>query len=287
MKPLTISLTKIGKEKGTSVGMKAFRLAELLKNGFLVPRAFVVTVEAFEIFLEKNNLVFLVERLSVERDRSILEKICRQLQKKIKKGKLPSNLEKEILTKAKKVGISSFAVRSSATSEDLSFASFAGQFESCLNISSESLIDSVKDCWASLYEERVLSYTLFHQIPMHQIKMAVLIQEMVMAEKGGVMFTKDILRDNERVVIIEVVNGLGERVVSGTEEPDRYIVEKIDLKTIGQKLKAAKPILSPEEIFELAKMGLLIENFYQSPQDIEWAIKGGKTYLLQSRPITT
>ena len=76
-------------------------------------------------------------------------------------------------------------------------------------------------------------------------------------------------------------------MVSGTEEPDRFIIEKRDLKTIGQRLKTAKPVLSPEEIFELAKTGLLVENFYQSPQDIEWAIKGGKLYLLQSRPITT
>lgn len=117
--------------------------------------------------------------------------------------------------------------------------------------------------------------------------MAVLIQEMVMAEKGGVMFTKDILRDNERVIVIEAVKGLGEKVVGGVEEPDHYIVEKKDLKTIGQRLKGTKAILSSEEIFELAKIALLVENLYQSPQDIEWVIKDGRVYLLQSRPITT
>lgn len=286
MKPLTIPLTKIKKEEASLLGVKAAKLAELLKGGFSIPRAFVVTIEAFDLFLEKNNLVFLVERLSAERNRSILEKICRQLQAKIKKGSFPSKLKKEVLTKAGKLGISSFAVRSSATSEDLSFASFAGQFESYLNVSFDHLLDSVKTCWASLYEERVLSYTLYHQIPMHQIKMAVLIQKMIKAEKGGVMFTKDILRKNERVIVIEAVNGLGEKVVGGTEEPDYYLVEKKDLKTIGQRLKGAKSVLSPEEIFELAKIGLLVENFYQSPQDIEWAIKNGKVYLLQSRPIT-
>jgi len=246
-----------------------------------------VTVDAFEEFLRKNDLYFLLERLSVERDRNILEKICRRLQLKIKKGNLPNNLRKEILPKARELQTSVFSVRSSATCEDLNSASFVGQFESYLNIAFDDLLDFIKTCWASLYEERVLSYTLYHQIPMYKIKMAVLVQKMLKPEKGGVMFTKDILRDNKRVIIIEAVNGLGEKVVGGTEEPDRYLIEKKDLKTIGQSLKGEKPVLSAEEIFELAKIGLLIENFYQSPQDIEWAIEKGKIYLLQSRPITT
>lgn len=287
MKPLTIPLSKIKKEEKGLVGVKTARLAELSRKGFPIPKAFAVTTEAFKIFLEKNNLIFLTSRLSVARNRNILEEICRKLQEEIKKKDCPPEVEKEILKNAKKLGVSSFSVRSSATSEDLSFASFAGQFESYLNVSFEDLLQFLKTCWASLYEERVLSYTLYHQIPMHQIKMAALIQEMVKTEKGGVIFTKDISRDNDRVIIIEAVKGLGEKVVGGTEEPDHYIVEKKDLKTIGQKLKGAKPILSFEEIFELAKIGLLVENFYQSPQDIEWGIKKGKVYLLQSRPITT
>lgn len=286
MKPLTIPLKKIKKEEESLVGMKTARLAELSRRGFPIPKAFVLTTEVFKIFLKKNNLVFLTERLSVTRSRNILEKICLKLQKEIKKKNFPPELKKKILTEAKKLRIASFSVRSSATSEDLSFASFAGQFESYLNVSFDDLLKFVKTCWASLYEERVISYTLYHQIPMYQIKMAVLIQEMVKAEKGGVMFTKDILRDNERVIVIEAVKGLGEKVVGGVEEPDYYLVEKKDLKTIGQRLKGKSPVLFSEEVFELAKIGLLVENRFQSPQDIEWAIRGGKVYLLQSRPIT-
>ena len=286
MKPLTIFLPGIKEEEKVLVGMKAARLAELMANDFPVPKAFVITTNAFDLFFKENNLIFLLERLSGKRDRSILEAVCKELQSKIKKGKISDGLRKEILASAKKLNIASFSVRSSATCEDLGCASFAGQFESYLNVSFDQLLKFIKTCWASLYEERVLSYTLYHQFPMYQIKMAVLIQKMLKPEKGGVMFTKDIFRDNEGVIIIETVNGLGEKVVGGTEEPDRYLVEKKDLKIIGQKLKGEKPILTPEEIFELTRIGLMVENFYHSPQDIEWAIENGKVYLLQSRPIT-
>ena len=157
---LTIFLTEVKKEEKERVGMKAARLAELQTSGFSVPRAFAVTVDAFEEFLRKNDLYFLLERLSVERDRNILEKICRRLQLKIKKGNLPNNLRKEILTKARELQTSVFSVRSSATCEDLNSASFAGQFESYLNIAFDDLLDFIKTCWASLYEERVpVSYT--------------------------------------------------------------------------------------------------------------------------------
>jgi len=137
-KPLIIPLSKIKKEDTGLVGVKTAKLADLSKNDFPVPKAFSVTTEAFKIFLETNNLMFLTRRLSVARDRYILEKICHKLQEEIKKKKVPSEVAKEVLANAKKLGASCFSVRSSATSEDLSFASFAGQFESYLNVSNLS-----------------------------------------------------------------------------------------------------------------------------------------------------
>jgi pyruvate,water dikinase len=288
MKPLILSLNEIKtKEHEAIVGVKAFHLAQLLHQGLSIPQAFVVTTHAFDLFFEKNNLFYLLERLSTEDNRRILAEICQELRRKIKKGVMPSLLEKEIEKEIDKKRLPFIAVRSSATAEDLAGASFAGQFESYLNIPRARLFDYIKTCWASLCEDRVLPYTLYHKIPMHRIKMAVLVQEMIKAEKGGVIFTKDILRDNERVMVIEAVNGLGEKVVSGTSEPDRYLVEKHDLKTISQKLKGKKAVLSQEEIFSLTSLGLLVENFYHSSQDIEWLIKNGKVFLLQARPITT
>lgn len=289
MKPLTLSLRSIKAKDQVIIGAKAFRLSQLVRRNLLVPQAFVLTTHAFDLFFEENNLFYLVERLSASTDRTILEKVCRELKRRIKAGVFPKKLAEEIKKAALNIKFKTLAIRSSATSEDLSFASFAGQFESYLGVTleKEKISAYVKKCWASLYEERVLSYTLYHQIPIYDIKMAVLIQEMIKAEKGGVIFTKDILRHNNRVIIIEAVKGLGTKVVSGIAEPDRYIVEKTDLKTIGRKLVGRKPVLKEEEIFSLASLGLLIENFYQVPQDIEWAFKKGKIYLLQARPLTT
>jgi pyruvate,water dikinase len=287
MKPLVLPLKCIKKKDEAIVGSKAFRLSELLNRDLPVPKAFVLTTQAFDLFFEKNNLFYLLERLSTEDNRSILEDICHELKRKIKAGVFLKEVEKELKKEILKNKFEAMAVRSSATSEDLAFASFAGQFESYLNIKPERLFEFIKTCWASLYEERVISYTLYHQIPMHNIKMAVLIQEMIKAEKGGVIFTKDILRDNEGVVVIEAAKGLGMGVVAGITEPDRYIVEKRDLKTIGQKLKNQKPVLSSDEIFSLVSLGLLVENFYQTPQDIEWVIKDNTVFILQARPITT
>lgn len=286
MKPLILSLEDVKPKDEAFVGAKAFRLSQLLKKDLPVPRALVLTTHAFDLFFEKNNLFYLLERLSIPQDRSILEEILRELKRKIKMGEFPKDLEKKIKKEILVNQFASLAVRSSATSEDLAFASFAGQFESYLNVKPERVFPSIKTCWSSLYEQRVLSYTLYHQIPMYKIKMAVLVQEMVKAQKGGVIFTKDILRDNERVMVIEAAKGLGFRVVGGTTVPDRYIVEKSDLKIIGQKLKSQKPVLLEKEIFTLASIGVLVENFYQTPQDIEWAIKEEKIYLLQTRPLT-
>lgn len=288
MKPIILSLNEINTEQHEIiVGVKALRLAQLLHQGLSIPQAFVVTTNAFDLFFEKNNLYYLLERLSTEDDISILAKVYQKLRREIKKGVMPSLLEKEIEKEIDKKKLPFIAVRSSATAEDLAGASFAGQFESYLNIPRVRLFDYIKTCWASLFEDRVLPYTLYHKIPMHGIKMAVLVQEMIKAEKGGVIFTKDVLRDNERLMVIEAVKGLGEKVVSGISEPDRYLVEKQDLKIINQKLKGKKTVLSQEEIFSLASLGLQIENFYHSFQDIEWLIKNGKIFLLQARPITT
>jgi len=287
MKPLILSLKAIKEKDKSIVGPKAFRLAELLKHDLPVPKAFVLTTCAFDLFFEKNNLFYLVERLSTEDNRSILEDICDELKRKIKIGKFPKVLEEKIQREILENKFKTIAVRSSATSEDLAFASFAGQFESYLNIAKDKVFDFIKACWLSLYDERVLSYTFYHQIPIYKIKMAVLLQEMIVAEKGGVIFTKDVLRDDERMIIIEATRGLGVGVVAGTKEPDRYLVEKADLKTIGQKLKGQKPLLDEEEIFSLSSLGLLIENLYRTPQDIEWVIKDSQVFILQTRPITT
>lgn len=229
------------------VGGKAWNLIKLSRNGFNVPKFFVVTTAAF------NSSSFY--------------------------------LEEEILENFIKLKSPHVAVRSSATCEDNQNSSFAGQFESYLGIPRGKLIEAVKKCWASVKNERVLNYVKYHHLNHETIKMAVLIQEMIFAKKGGVIFTQDIFENDLNHLIIEAASGLGEKVVSGLVNPERVIVNKKTGKIV-EKESPEGEVLTIKEIRELAALALKIERFYQSPQDIEWAIKEKKIYILQSRPIT-
>lgn len=229
------------------VGGKAFNLAKLKKAGFNVPNAFVITTEA--------------------------------------RGKMTKELKDLIFKNLGNLKTKKFAVRSSATCEDVRLTSFAGQFESYLAISQKDLIKDIKKCWASTTKERVLAYCQYHNISPLTIKMAVIIQEMVFAEKGGVIFTKDVFQGREGILVIEAAKGLGERVVSGIVNPESIFISK-DTGKIVQKQSGDGQVLSQREIKELTDMALEIEKFYGYPQDIEWAIEKGKIYILQSRPIT-
>lgn len=229
------------------IGGKALNLAKLKKAGFNVPNAFVITTEA--------------------------------------KGRMNQELENLIFEHLKNLQTKNFAVRSSATCEDKRFVSFAGQFESYLSIEREDLIEAIKKCWASIFKKRVLAYCSSKNIPMAAIKMAVLVQKMIFAEKGGVIFTEDIFRNNRDALIIESAKGLGEKIVSGLVNPERVIVSKKN-KEIIEKDSPSGRVLTDKEIKELTDIALKIEEFYRFPQDIEWAIMKNKIYILQSRPIT-
>lgn len=229
------------------VGNKAWNLTQLFKYGFKVPKFFVITAQVFAL----DSFY----------------------------------LEEEILKNFDKLKSPHAAVRSSATCEDSQNSSFAGQFESYLAIPKEKIIETVKKCWASTKSPRVLSYATHHNINPSSIKMAVTIQEMIFAKKGGVIFTQDIFKNDLNHLIIEAASGLGEKIVSGLINPERVVVNK---KTglVIEKDSPEGEVLTQREIGELVRMALKIEKNYHSPQDIEWAIGGGKIYILQSRPIT-
>lgn len=229
------------------VGGKALNLVELKKAGFAVPHALVVTTEADE--------------------------------------KMDKVLEEEIFLKLASLKSEKFAVRSSATVEDAKEASFAGQFESFLGVGKENLIEAVKKCWQSKYKQRVTFYCAFKKIPLALVKMAVLIQEMIFAEKGGVIFTCDIFHKRKNIILIEAAKGLGEKVVSGLVNPERITMEKESQK-IREKTSPTGEVLQAEEIKQLTAIALKTEQLYHLPQDIEWAIKDNKIYILQTRPIT-
>jgi pyruvate,water dikinase len=201
------------------------------------------------------------------------------------------------------------AVRSSATAEDLPTASFAGQQDTYLNVKGEAyLLKKVKECYASLFTQRAIYYRHEQKFDHSKVGLAVVVQRMVESEKSGIAFSIDPVTNNKNKIVIEAIFGLGEYIVQGRVTPDHYEVDKKSLvitkKEIGkQDVKFVKSNISNKEIKlgkagsvikltdqEIIKVALLvrdIENHYYFPQDIEWAIKNNRVYIIQARPITT
>jgi phosphoenolpyruvate synthase/pyruvate phosphate dikinase len=283
----TLTLSKNAPVTPAEVGAKAYRLAELLQRNIHVPKSVVIKTAAFEKFLEKNNLLSRVEALTLDKSQEELATLAQRLKKEILKGIIPDDLTQEIKKAFKKLGALRVAVRSSANCEDAPTVSFAGQFETYLNVTKNSLFQSIKKCWASIYTNGVIAYSIANHIPLYTIKMAIILQEMIDAEKAGVIFTKDVIKNDNSKTVIEATSGLGEKVVSGTVHPDRIIVDKGSQEIVSQKISSKKVILTRREVKTLTNLSLQIEQIYLKPQDIEWAIKNEAVFILQTRPITT
>ncbi|WP_430791826.1 PEP/pyruvate-binding domain-containing protein [Actinoplanes sp. G11-F43] len=179
------------------------------------------------------------------------------------------------------VGDGAYAVRSSATAEDLPTASFAGQQDSYLNVSGvDSIVEHVKKCWESLYTERAVAYRKRNGIDERSVRMAVVVQRMVAADVSGVLFTADPVSGDRRVSAVEAVAGLGEQLVSGRVNADHYRVRDGVISGEGT-------VLNPVQLRRLVDLGRRIEAHFGSPQDIEWCLAGDDLFIVQSRPITT
>ena len=264
------------------VGGKALNLGKLTKAGFSVPNGFCVTTDAYRLS---------VQGLSEQNDGSIRD------------IELMPKLIAEIRTAREKLQTTTFAVRSSATAEDLAEASFAGQQDTFLNVSSDELLDALKACWASLWSERAIAYRQTQKIADKGLAMAVVIQEMCEADVSGVLFT--VAPFNENASIIESNWGLGESVVSGAITPDSFQVSRetgeILERSIATKCEMVTaagvsevpstqqdaPSLTDIQLTELTQLGMRVETHYGQPMDIEWALANGQFVLLQSRYITT
>jgi pyruvate,water dikinase len=313
--PNILWLEEIRKEDIVSVGGKGASLGEMASIGLPVPKAFVVTAQAFRRFLVETGIEKKIfasyERLDVE-DNEALEKAADGAKTMVLRAKMPAFIKDEIRHAYKKISAEDLivAVRSSATAEDLPDASFAGQQETYLNIKGEAaLLEAVQKCWASLYGARAIYYRAKQGFDDHTVNIAVVVQQLVHSEKAGVMFTSHPIT-GEPLTIIEGSWGLGEAVVSGSVSPDKYIFdqrsEKVDDVLISNKkveiiadgdhgtklvdVPASRQdtqVLSTAEITKLAMYGKIAENHYGIPQDVEWGIVNGIIYILQSRPITT
>ncbi|MBX0321922.1 phosphoenolpyruvate synthase [Halomicroarcula sp. F13] len=307
----TLWLDEIGADDLERVGGKAASLGELTAAGLPVPSAFVVTADTYRSFIEATGIddeLFSVVDVDSD-DSHALAEAAERAQELILDTDAPESVREDLLAAYDEMGDEDVAVRSSATAEDLPDASFAGQQDTYLNVSRADLLRRVKECWASLFTQRAIYYRNEQGFDHDMVDIAVVVQQMVDAEKSGVMFTSH-PSTGANTAILEAAWGLGEAVVSGAVSPDNYVVdretEEIEEVTVADKKvmcvrgedgetversvpeeKRTERVLSAEEIHRLVEIGERVEDHYGTPQDVEWAIYEGEVYVLQSRPITT
>jgi pyruvate,water dikinase len=261
--------------------------------GLPVPQGFVVAAGAFREFLDSCGGVELIAHhtkdLDVD-DVSAVEHAAARIRDFIVSTPLPATLVQSILAAHAALSDGELvAVRSSAVCEDGQAASFAGQQESYLNVrSGDEVCRRVRDCWASFFSPRALFYRARKAV-LGDTRMAVVVQEMVQADKSGVMFTVDPIRGRRDCMVIEGAPGLGEAIVSGEVIPDHYVISRAAGAVVDCFIAddARGRVLADRELNGLRELGLELEGFFGSPQDVEWCIRGDALSLLQSRPITT
>ncbi|MGB9846600.1 MAG: PEP/pyruvate-binding domain-containing protein, partial [Desulfotomaculales bacterium] len=314
MNSFVLWFREIDKAKLAAVGGKGFNLAELSRiEGIKVPEGFCVTTEAYKRSTGQNEeFNALLGRLSALKadDRGGIGAVCGRIRGVIEGIEIPEEIREEIIRHLARLGEEhAFAVRSSATAEDLPQASFAGQQDTYLNVKGkDAVLRHVSKCWASLFTDRAVVYRLQNGFDHRKVYLSVVIQRMVFPQASGVMFTADPVTSNRKVLSIDAGFGLGEALVSGLVNPDIYRVRegrivdrKISAKKVavyakgegGTEVREIEPgrqnaqVLTDEQILELERVGRKIEAHFGCPQDIEWCLSGGELYILQSRPITT
>jgi pyruvate,water dikinase len=252
-------------------GGKGASLAAMTAAGLPVPPGFVVCASTLEWCVDSDRLRQLARARAHEEAQALV---------------LVAEPPRDgIMTAYDELGGGRVAVRSSATAEDSEAASFAGQQETFLDVQGAAdVCTKVVECWASFFSERALFYR-GHKGSLDDLGMAVVVQQMVDAEKAGVIFTVDPVQRRRDQMIVEAVLGLGEQVVSGEMTPAHYVLDRAG--TVKREVLAGEGVLSADELRELAVLGQRLEEHFGSPQDVEWAIVDGRVFLLQSRPVTT
>lgn len=304
---------EIDKSSLPFVGGKGANLGEMTKAGFPVPGGFCVSTSAYQSFIAKSAVMsHFFARLDKINPENLdeIRVVGKEIRTHLENVPIPADIRASILQAWEKVGSGkAYAVRSSATAEDLPTASFAGQQDTYLNvIGSEQLIHSIQKCWASLFTDRAISYRAKNRFDHRQVFLSVVVQEMIFPDVSGIMFTADPISGNRNITSIDASFGLGEALVSGLVSADLYQVrqERIIQKKISKKKIAIYSIpeggtvtkelsdekqqaeaLSDAQIIELAKLGQKIEAHYGTEQDIEWCLSDGNFYIVQSRPITS
>jgi len=293
-----------------NAGGKGYNLYLLSRQGVPVPKWAVISATIYEQLLAENSLAEKIqERIAQDQNPKTLSEDITTL---ILSQPLSPQIEAAIVSAYEGLSCGLIAVRSSAIGEDSAEFSFAGQLSSYLYIrDKEHMLDSVRACWASAYTERGISYRIQNKLGIDNIKVAVVLQEMIDSEKSGVLFTCDPVKGTPETCFVNSVFGVGEGLVSGALEGDTYVVDKktfaVQEQIVAEKkqkmvqdsdAQSCKLVdlaenlqetstLDPSELKALCQAGRDIENFYDFPQDIEWAFKDGQLFILQARPVTT
>lgn len=314
MNSWVLGFQEIDKTKLAVVGGKGANLGELTKlAGIRVPDGFCISTEAFQRIMGETASIHealgQLALLKVEAHEKIRE-VSGELRRMIEGIAIPADLVAAITRQLSLLGPeTAYAVRSSATAEDLPTASFAGQQDTYLNvIGIEAILKHISKCWASLFTERAVTYRLQNGFDHSQVHLAVVVQRMVFPQAAGILFTADPVTSNRKVLSIDASFGLGEALVAGLVNADNYkvrdgrLIEKqIATKQLaiyavaagGTQAQAIPPAqqqqqtLTDEQILQLAQMGRTIEAHFGRPQDIEWCLAEDGFYIVQSRPITT
>ncbi|OKH53762.1 phosphoenolpyruvate synthase [Calothrix sp. HK-06] len=314
MSSFVFGFQDIDKTQLMLVGGKGANLGELSSlEGILVPEGFCISTEAFKrIIGERLSIKELLDQLSLLKveDRKKIVELSGEIRRVIEGIAIPQDISEEIISFLSRLDEkNAYAVRSSATAEDLPQTSFAGQQDTYLNIiGKEAILKHISKCWASLFTERAVIYRLQNGFDHRKVYLSVVVQKMVFPQAAGILFTADPVTSNRKVLSIDASFGLGEAMVSGLVNADIYkvsngkvIEKKISTKklaiyalkdggTFEQEIEPSlqnRQALTDEQILQLERMGRKIEEHFGSPQDIEWCLVDDTFYIVQSRPITT
>src|SRR5262245_37754319 len=295
-------------------GGKGAHLGELSRiEGIRVPAGFCVTTHACQrIMADAPSIDDPIDRLSRLKpdDREAIRAVSAEIRRTLEGIAIPDELATAITRPLARLGEqAAYAVRSSATAEDLPTASFAGQQDTYLNVvGPAAILQHVSRCWASLFTERAVIYRLRNEVDHHKVHMAVVVQQMVFSEAAGVLFTADPVTGDRKVASVEASFGLGEALVSSLVNADVYKVRdgEVAARTVASKQLAIhaspsggtqkqaidperqdQPALTDAQVVRLARLGRRIEAHFGCPQDIEWCLVDDGFQFVQSRPITT
>ena len=314
MRQYVLGIDETGASQVAIVGGKGASLGELARiEGVRVPAGFCVTTAAFgTVTADATSIEEPLERLSRVpfRDEASIRALSAQIRGILEHATIPVDIAAEITDEIRRYGDgAAFAVRSSATAEDLPTASFAGQQDTYLNVvGAADILAHVRRCWASLFTERAVTYRVRSEIDHRRVSMAVVVQQMVFPQVAGILFTADPVTGNRRVARVEASYGLGEALVSGLVNADSYSVRDAEVihREVGSKQVAVvasptggtrrqaidperqrQPALTDGQVVRLVQLGRRIEAHFGRPQDIEWCLVDDDVRIVQSRPITT